>query len=110
MAGGYDTVSEGLILVATIAGWNWLLDWAAFHSPTLAKFIEPPTILLIRSGRSLLRNLRSQRITLDDVRGQLREHGVESMRDVKRAYLESDGRLSVIARGGNGEARGERDR
>ena len=110
MAGGYDTVSEGLILVATIAGWNWLLDWAAFHSPALAKFIEPPTIQLIRNGRPLLRNLRSQRITLDDLHSQLREHGIESLRDVKRAYLENDGRLSVITRGGNGDSRGERDR
>jgi uncharacterized membrane protein YcaP (DUF421 family) len=109
MAGSYNTISEGLILVATIGGWNWLLDWAAFHSSTLAKFIEPPTVLLIRNGRPRLGSLRQQRISLDDLRSQLREHGIESMRDVKRAYLESDGRLSVITRDG-AQSPDDRDR
>jgi uncharacterized membrane protein YcaP (DUF421 family) len=75
----------------------------------IAKFVEPPAVLLIRNGRPLLGSLRRERITLDDLRGQLREHGIESMREVKRAYLESDGRLSVIARGG-GQSPSGRDR
>src|ERR1043165_1965111 len=32
MAGEYTSVTEGGVIVATIFGWNFLLDWFAFHS------------------------------------------------------------------------------
>ncbi|HKW83228.1 MAG TPA: DUF421 domain-containing protein, partial [Burkholderiaceae bacterium] len=28
MAGGYETVAEGCVLIGTLIGWNYLLDWA----------------------------------------------------------------------------------
>jgi uncharacterized membrane protein YcaP (DUF421 family) len=99
MAGGYSTITEGLILVSTIAGWNWLLDWLAFHSPRAARIIEPPTLLIIRNGRALVRNMQSQLLSMDDLQSQLRQQGIESLRQVRRAYLESDGKLSVITYG-----------
>ena len=33
---------------------------------------------------------------------KLREHGIESLEGVKDVYVESDGQLSVIPRGGTG--------
>src|SRR5512133_1456143 len=33
MASAYDSVTEGAVLVATIFGWNYLLDWLAFRYP-----------------------------------------------------------------------------
>ena len=96
MAGGYETITEGLILVSTIAGWNWLFDWAAYHFPSIARFVEPPTLLIVRNGRAIVKNMQEQLLTMEDLQSQLRQQGVESLREVKRAYLESDGRLSVI--------------
>ena len=40
MAGGYTSVTDGFILVATIAGWNWLLDWAAFRFLSVRRLVE----------------------------------------------------------------------
>jgi uncharacterized membrane protein YcaP (DUF421 family) len=96
MAGGYETITEGVILVSTIAGWNWLLDWLAYHSPLAARFIEPPTLLIVRNGRAIVKNMQSQLLSMEDLQSQLRQQGIESLRQVKRAQLESDGRLSVI--------------
>ena len=110
MAGGYETITEGLILVSTIAGWNWLLDWLAFHSRTAARFIEPPTLLLVRNGRALLKNMQAELLSMEDLQSQLRQQGVESVREVKRAYLESDGRLSVITYQDQPARSGARDR
>jgi len=33
---------------------------------------------------------------VDDLLGQLREQGVDDVREVKRSFIESDGHLSVI--------------
>ena len=96
MTGGYTSVAEGAVLVATLIGWNLLLDWMAFRFAWAYRLVEPPPLLLIRSGRVLHKNLRSEMITVAELRGHLRQHGLESFEDVKAAWYESDGQFSFI--------------
>ena len=42
------------------------------------------------------RNLRREFITMDELNEKLREQGIEKMTEVKVAYLEGDGQISVI--------------
>jgi uncharacterized membrane protein YcaP (DUF421 family) len=96
MSGGYTTVSEGMVLVATIAGWNWGIDWAAFHSDRVARFVIPPPLELVRHGRMRLRNLRAEHMSPAELMSKLRSQGVEDLSDVRVARLEPDGEISVI--------------
>jgi len=96
MAGEYHSLTEGAVIVATIFFWNYLLDWLAYRSPTVARLLHPPPLLLIQHGRIDYKNLRSQLITRTDLMEQLREQGVEEVASVRKCFLESDGRLSVI--------------
>lgn len=96
MAGEYKSVTEGGIVVATIFAWNYALDWLAFRSDVIHWLLHPPTLLLIRNGRILPRNLEAQLITRQDLMEQLREQGVEDVRTVRKCCLESDGKMSVI--------------
>lgn len=97
MAGGYQTVSEGAILVGTIAGWNWLLDMLAYRFPAVRRFSTPGRVTLIRNGVPQRRNLRQEFITLEELHEKLREQGIEKMTEVKSAFLEGDGQISVIS-------------
>ena len=40
--------------------------------------------------------MRRELITRDDLMEQLREHGIEHVRDVRKCFLESDGTMSVL--------------
>ena len=100
MAGGYHSVAEGCVLVLTLMGWNWLLDWASFRFELVRRFAEPPPLLLIRQGRVLHRNLRQEFLTMDELQAQLRQAGVSSVGEVRAAFMESDGTFSVIKREG----------
>lgn len=93
MAGGYKTITEGFILLATIVGWNMLLDALAYRFRAVARFTTPRALLLVRHGRFMPSNLRRERLTPDEVMTKLREQGVAHLR---HAYLESDGQISVI--------------
>ena len=53
-------------------------------------------MLIVRNGRAVLKNMQAELLSMEDLQGQLRQQGIESVREVKRAYLESDGQLSVI--------------
>jgi uncharacterized membrane protein YcaP (DUF421 family) len=96
MTGGYDSVAEGAVLVATLIAWNVAIDWMAFRFPWAYRLLEPQPLLLVRRGRILAKNLRMQMITVAELRGHLRQHGIERFEDVKSAWMESDGQFSFI--------------
>ncbi len=96
MSGGYTTVTEGFILIATLLGWNVLLDWLSFRWPLIRRIVSPSTLPLVRDGRLLKHNLRREFITEEELWAQLREQGIDSLTQVKAAYLEPDGNFSVI--------------
>jgi uncharacterized membrane protein YcaP (DUF421 family) len=96
MATEYRSVTEGVVLVATIVGWNYALDWLATTFPRLRPLIHPPPLLLVQDGRLLRQNMRKELITEDELMSQLRQQGCEELSMVKKAYMEGDGRISVI--------------
>ena len=103
MSGGYQSVTDGLILVGTIAGWNWMLDMAAYHFPLVRRLLEAKPLPLVIDGRVLRRNLRKEYITHEELMAKLRENGIDTLADVKAATMESDGEITVIKRDGGGE-------
>ncbi len=100
MSGGYETVTDGAVLVATIAGWNWLLDLAAYKIPAVRHLLQAQPLPLVRDGKPVRRNLRREMITMDELMSVLREQGVDNIADVKAATMESDGEISVVERKG----------
>jgi uncharacterized membrane protein YcaP (DUF421 family) len=96
MAGGYDTFAEGAILVGTIVAWNWLLDVLAFNFKIVQRFASPGRLTLVSRGVPQRRNMRREYISMDELEEKMREQGIEDLRDVKVAYLEGDGQISVI--------------
>ena len=100
MSGGYDSITDGCVLVATIAGWNYLLDWMSFHFPTIRRLVEPPPLALIRDGKLQRKAMRQELISSSELETKLREHGIEKLDDIKVAYLEDDGEISVLRRDG----------
>ena len=96
MSGGYDTFAEGAILVITIVLWNWLLDVLSYQFEAIRRFTTPGRLTLVRRGVAQRRNLRREYITMDELHEKLREQGIEKLSEVKAAYLEGDGEISVI--------------
>ncbi|MBI4694922.1 MAG: DUF421 domain-containing protein [Gammaproteobacteria bacterium] len=96
MSSRYGSITEGIVLVATIAGWDYFLDWLGHRFPRVERWLRPRPLALVRDGRLLRRNMRQELITEEELLGQLREQGVARVEDVARCYLEADGRISVI--------------
>jgi uncharacterized membrane protein YcaP (DUF421 family) len=96
MAGEYTSLTDGVVLVATLIAWNIALDWLAYHSKFFRSLIEAPSLPLIKDGRWIRRNLKKEWITTDEVKAKLRENGVDDIANVRLACLESNGELSVV--------------
>lgn len=107
MASDYKSITEGVVLVATIIFWNYALDWLGYRLAFFGRVIHPPPLELVRDGRMLRRNMRQEMITEDELMSHLREQGVDRVADVRRCFIEGDGRISVIkAEGGGPDSQG----
>lgn len=93
---GYVSVVEGTVLVATVLFWSYAVEWFIHRFPKFERFFQPPALLLIKDGRMLPRNMRTELVTKEELMTQLREKGIAEISEVKEACMESDGMISVI--------------
>src|SRR3954469_7971382 len=96
MAGGYHSIADGVLLVATILGWAYAIDWLGYHVPAVERIVHPPPLPLVADGHLLRRNMRTEPITYGGLMSQLRAQGIDDVARVHRAYLEGNGELTVI--------------
>jgi uncharacterized membrane protein YcaP (DUF421 family) len=103
LTGGDDSVPTGLLAAATLMGLGVLTSLLALHSKKAERLIVGDSVILIENGKLRPDVLRKFRITDEDLRAKLHEHGVLRVDEVLRAYVEADGEISMIPR-----ARGDR--
>lgn len=110
LAGGYESIPEGLILVAVILGWSLAVNWVGYHVPAIGRLVHPQPLELVRDGEMIRENMRRELITREELLTQLREQGVERVEQVKTARIEGNGMISVITMDGQADSRGVRKR
>ena len=96
MADDYKSVTDGLLLVATLVFWHAAVDWVGYRVPAIGKLIHPRPIPLIKDGKLLHENLHREMITREELMTALRQQGVESADKVKQASLEANGAISIV--------------
>jgi uncharacterized membrane protein YcaP (DUF421 family) len=96
MAANYISITNGIVLVGTIFLTSLAVDWLAFRFPRVQQFVHPERKPLVVDGRVVRRTLQDELMTEPELMTQLRLNGVEDLADVKAAYLEGNGEVSVI--------------
>jgi uncharacterized membrane protein YcaP (DUF421 family) len=108
MGSDYKSITEGVVLVMTIAFWDYFLDWLGYQYPSIGRLLHPPPLPLIKDGKLQWRNMRKELITESELMTQLREQGIEDVSEVKKSYLEADGHISVIKKEDNEKGQGKK--
>ena len=96
MAAEYRSLPDGFLLCATIIGWSYALDWLGYRVRWIGALLEPKPLLLIQNGKLMRRNMRAELVTLDELKSHLRQHGIDDVNEVRKAYIEPDGQISVL--------------
>lgn len=96
--GDYSAVSDGIVLIATLMGWNYLLNVLSYRFRFIEWCVSPPPIPIVRDGRLLRRNMRRELLTEEELMEQLRREGIEDLDDVKAAFVESEGKITAVRR------------
>ncbi len=94
--GNDNSLGGGLIGATAILLLNLVVAYVTFRFKRADRVVEHSPTLLVRHGRVLRDNLRRERLGPRDLRAALRHHGLVSIRDIRYAFLEEDGHVSVI--------------
>jgi uncharacterized membrane protein YcaP (DUF421 family) len=81
----------GVICVLTVA-----MSFIGFHFPRLRPILGGEPLVLVEDGRPIERNLRRQRLSIEEVAAQARLQQIEHIDDIHLAVLETSGDISFI--------------
>lgn len=98
--GGYESITEGFVVILTLMGWNYLINFLSYHSDFVEKMVSAPALPIIENGKLLHRNMRREYLTKEELMDHLRLEGIEEIGEVKSAYVEGDGKISVVRKKG----------
>jgi uncharacterized membrane protein YcaP (DUF421 family) len=93
-----DSVTGATIVLATVALLTVGLSYLSFKVPRLRPLLEGEPIVLVIDGKTIDRNLRRERLTMDDLLGEARTQQIGSLEDVRFAVLETSGKISFLTR------------
>jgi uncharacterized membrane protein YcaP (DUF421 family) len=90
------SVTGALIAVSTIATLQVLTSYVSFRSGRARKVLEGLPIVLVERGEVIQRNLRRERMTVDEVAEEMRMQQIASFDEVQWAILETNGSMSFV--------------
>jgi uncharacterized membrane protein YcaP (DUF421 family) len=102
-----DTIQQGLtqddysvtgafIAIGTIAGLQVVTSWTAFRFPFMRRVLDGHPIVLVEDGKVHEKNLRRERLTMDDLTEQARSNQIASIDDIQWAIFEPSGTISFL--------------
>jgi len=92
---------EGVIILATLAGLEYLMGYLALKNQGLANLITGKPVVLIDNGKIIKENLAKEKFNIDDLLQELRKQGVRELETVDKGILESCGGFTVLLKEGS---------
>lgn len=90
------SIVDSAIVILVILSCSYAIEWAQYRFPAFERLTREPRLKLIEDGRLLRQNMRREFVTEEELMAQIRENGCEDCREIKAAYIEADGRISII--------------
>ena len=93
-----DYSVTGIVLAAgTIGTLATLTAYVTFRWSRIRNVVEGEPVILVEDGRLIERNMKHERLTLEEVMEQARlQQGVEKLDNVRWAVLETSGSISIV--------------
>jgi uncharacterized membrane protein YcaP (DUF421 family) len=90
------SVTGVVIVVCTIGAMQVCLSYLGYRFGRMRPLLQGEPIILVEKGKIIDRNMRRERLTLDDLAEKARLSEIESIDEIKWAVLETNGDISFI--------------
>src|ERR687886_2554597 len=90
------SVTGAITVITTFAVLQVLLSYLNFRVPRLRPILDGEPIVIVQDGKVLERNLKRERLTVEELAEEARTNQIASLEDVQWAVLETSGQISFI--------------
>ena len=99
-----DFSVTGLMLAGGTVGFLAMtFSYVSFKVRRLRPLLDGEPIVLLQDGKPIERNLRRERLTVEEGAANARLQQIASLEDIQWAVLETNGQISFIPKPGTGE-------
>ena len=96
------SVTGAVLVIGTLALLQVFTSFLSFKMPRLRPVLEGEPVIIVEDGQPIDKNLRRERLTVEEIAAQARLQQIESLDEIKWAVLETSGQISFIKKGGGG--------
>ena len=95
------SVTGAVLVVGTLALLQVFLSFLNFRFKRLRPILEGEPIIIVEDGEPIMKNLRRERITVEEIAAEGRKQQLDSLDEVKWAVLETSGHITFIKKSGS---------
>ena len=93
---GDVSIAQGVVAIGVVAAAQYANAWLSYWDHGLDRILEGTPTPIVRSGEMVRKGMRAERMNERAVMHELRLQGVDDIKLVKLAMVETDGVVSVI--------------
>ena len=93
---GDVSIAQGVVAIGVVAAAQYGNAWLGYWDHGLDRILEGTPTPIVRSGEMVRKGMRAERMNERAVMHELRLQGVDDIKQVKLAMVETDGVVSVI--------------
>jgi uncharacterized membrane protein YcaP (DUF421 family) len=90
------SVTGAVLVISTLTLLQVFASFLGFRFDRLRPALEGEPVIVVEDGEPVLKNLRRERLTVEEVVAEARKQEIESLKDVKWAVLETSGQFSFL--------------
>jgi uncharacterized membrane protein YcaP (DUF421 family) len=90
------SVTGAVIVIGTFAVLQILISYLSYRFPRLRPALDGEPMVVVQDGKAIEKNMKRERITVDEVMVEARLQQVASLDQIAWAVLETSGKISVI--------------
>ena len=91
-----DSVTGVFLAVSTFAMLTVAASILSFKSRRARTLLEGEPMILLQDGKPITKNLRAERLDIDEIAEEARGNGIDSLDKIKWCVLEPSGKISFI--------------
>jgi uncharacterized membrane protein YcaP (DUF421 family) len=90
------SLTGAILVVGTIAVLQVCVSWISYRFPRSRPILDGEPIVVVQDGKVIERNLRRERLTVEEITEAARKQQIAHLAEVRWAVLETDGEISFI--------------
>jgi uncharacterized membrane protein YcaP (DUF421 family) len=90
------SITGAVIAIGTIAALQVATSYVSFRVPKMRSILEGDPIVIVEDGKPIERNMKRERLALEEVMEEARMQQIEYVDQIKWAVVESSGNISFI--------------